>query len=78
MGIGTPLTVMMMFSRSTEGRSGRTLGLRLTSNNVVRVTGPMIFGAVSASLGLLSVFWISAALLGAGGVYAQWRSRKTP
>ena len=71
MGIGTPLTVMMMFSRSTKGRSGRDLGLRLTSNNLVRVSGPVVFGAIVGALGLLSVFWINAALLFSGAVIAQ-------
>ena len=44
MGCGTPLTVMMMFNRSSEGRSGRTLGVRLTTTNAVRVLGPIVFG----------------------------------
>ncbi len=76
MGIGTPLTVMLMFSRSAQGRSGRALGLRLTSNNIVRLTGPMAFGVAAVVLGLLSVFWINALLMGVGGVYAQWRARR--
>lgn len=76
MGIGTPLTVMMMFSRSSQGRSGRALGLRLTWNNLVRVTGPMVFGSVAVALGLLSVFWINALLMGASGAWAQWRMHR--
>lgn len=67
MGIGIPLTVMLMFSRSAEGRSGQTLGLRLTANNFVRVTGPIVFGAVGTAFGLPPVFWINAAMMAAGG-----------
>jgi MFS family permease len=66
MGIGIPLTVMLMFSRSTEGRSGQTLGLRLTANNFVRVTGPIVFGAVGTAFGLPPVFWINAAMMAVG------------
>jgi len=77
MGIGTPLTVMLMFSRSTEGRSGQTLGLRLTVNNSVRVLGPIIFGAVGSALGLPPVFWINAALLGSGGLIARSGAKQT-
>jgi len=68
MGIGIPLTVILMFSRSAQGRSGRTLGLRLTTNNLVRVTGPIAFGAVGTALGLPPVFWINAALMACGGL----------
>lgn len=68
MGIGIPLTVMLMFSRSAEGRSGQTLGLRLTANNFVRVTGPIVFGAVGSAFGLPPVFWINAVMMAAGGL----------
>lgn len=77
MGIGVPLTVILMFSRSAQGRSGQTLGLRLTANNFVRVTGPIVFGAVGTALGLPPVFWINAALMACGGLLSlsqvKWR-----
>ncbi len=68
MGLGIPLTVILMYSRSTEGRSGQTLGLRLTTNNFVRVTGPIVFGVAGTALGLPPVFWINAALMACGGL----------
>lgn len=68
MGIGIPLTVILMFSHSPEGRSGQTLGLRLTANNFVRVTGPVVFGVVGSVLGLAAIFWITAAIMAAGGL----------
>ena len=71
MGIGIPLTVMLMFSRSAEGRSGQTLGMRLTANNFVRVTGPIVFGAVGTAFGLPPVFWINAVMMAAGAVMSQ-------
>ncbi len=76
MGIGIPLTVILMFASSAEGRSGQTLGLRLTANNLVRVGGPMAFGALGAALGLAGVFWILAAILVGGGVLAQRQTQK--
>jgi MFS family permease len=76
MGIGIPLTVILMFANSTEGRSGQTLGLRLTANNLVRVGGPILAGAIGSALGLASVFWIVAAILAGGGVLAHsWRGK---
>lgn len=71
MGIGIPLTVILMFSRSAEGRSGQTLGLRLTANNFVRVTGPIVFGAVGSALGLAAVFWIVGAIMAAGALLSR-------
>lgn len=74
MGLGMPLTVILMYERTVEGRAGQTLGLRLTSNNLVRVVGPIAFGAVGSAMGLAPVFWINAAMMATGGVLS--RSRK--
>lgn len=71
MGLGVPLTVILMYSHSTEGRSGQTLGLRLTTNNLVRVTGPIVFGAVGTALGLPPVFWINAAAMVCGALLVR-------
>jgi MFS family permease len=77
MGCGTPLTVMLMFERSSDGRSGRTLGIRLTTTNAVRVLGPMVFGAIGTAFGVPSVFWINGVLMAAQG-YATKRHAKKP
>lgn len=76
MGCGTPLTVMIMFEKSSEGRSGRTLGLRLTTTNAVRVLGPMVFGAIGTAFGVPSVFWINGALMAAQGYWTKRGARK--
>ena len=73
MGIGTPLTVIMMFGHSAVGRSGQTLGLRLTANNFVRSVGPVLFGAIGSALGLPPVFWIGALMMGSGGLMSRSR-----
>lgn len=72
MGCGQPITTMLIFSQSAKGRSGETLGLRQTVNNAVRMTGPALFGLLASAFGLLPVFWINAAMMGAGG----WLSRR--
>ena len=76
MGIGIPLTVIMMFANSAEGRSGQTLGLRLTVNNAVRMSGPMAFGALGAVVGVSAVFWILAGVMVAGAGLASWQRVK--
>jgi predicted MFS family arabinose efflux permease len=77
MGIGTPLTVMLMFSHSAEGRSGQTLGLRLTVNNFVRSAGPVLFGAIGSAIGLPPVFWIGALMMGSGGLMSRTRKMRS-
>jgi MFS family permease len=74
MGCCQPITMMLTFSRSAEGRSGEALGLRLTVNHLTRVVGPVLFGSIGSAFGLFAVFWGNAALLGAGGIFARSRA----
>lgn len=75
MGIGMPLTVILTYERTVEGRAGQTLGLRLTGNNLVRVVGPLVFGAVGSAMGLAYVFWINAAMMAWGGLLSHSRKK---
>jgi MFS family permease len=70
MGCGQPITLMLMFSQSPQGRTGETLGLRLTVNNLMRVLGPAVFGSVGSAFGLIAVFVINGLVMAAGGVMA--------
>jgi MFS family permease len=76
MGISMPLTVILMYERIVEGRAGQTLGLRLTANNLVRVVGPIVFGALGSALGLAAVFWINAAMMAGGGLLSRTPPKK--
>lgn len=71
MGCCQPVTTMQLFRRSAEGRSGETLGLRQTVNNVLRVSGPVVFGFVATAFGLVPVFWMNALMMVAGGWIAR-------
>lgn len=71
MGCGQPITTLLIFSRSAQGRSGETLGLRQTVNNLLRVSGPAVFGVVATAFGLPVVFWLSGAIMGAGALLAR-------
>ena len=77
MGIGIPLTVILMFANSSDGRSGQTLGIRLTVNNTVRMSGPMAFGAIGALVGVSAVFWILAGVMLAGAGLALTQKFKS-
>lgn len=77
LGCTQTLTLMLMFSSAEEGRSGATVGLRLTVNNVARLLGPAVFGAVGALAGLMAVFWINGALMAtAGRMTATYRPKR--
>ena len=71
MGIGTPLTVILMYERTVQGRAGQTLGLRLSANNLVRVVGPVVFGAVGSAFGMPPVFWLNGAMMMIGGLLTR-------
>ncbi len=71
MGCGQPLTTMLMFAKCAEGRTGETLGLRLTVNNTMRVAGPALFGVVASFTGLTAVFIINGVMMGVGGLMSR-------
>ncbi len=71
MGIGIPLTVILMYEASAKGRSGQALGVRLTANNLVRMAGPMVFGALGAVVGVSGVFWILGGVMAVGCLLAR-------
>ena len=76
MGCGQPITTMLLFNHSPEGRSGETFGLRQTVNNVMRVSAPTVFGFIASAFGLVPVFIISGLLMAGGG--ALTRPKRTP
>jgi predicted MFS family arabinose efflux permease len=76
MGLGTPLTVILMFGRATQGRSGQILGLRLAASNSVRVFGPIVFGALGTAFGLMPVFVINAMFMASGGVISHLQRKR--
>jgi MFS family permease len=76
-GCGMPITMMLTFSQSAEGRSGEALGLRATANHLTRLIAPAMFGAIAAVTGLAVVFWINALMLGSGGLLGSTKA-KTP
>ncbi|MEW6335442.1 MAG: MFS transporter [Thermodesulfobacteriota bacterium] len=71
MGCGQPITLMMTYGHSPQGRSGEAMGLRVTVNHMTRVVVPVLFGSVGSLFGLLPVFWVNALLLASGGVITR-------
>ncbi len=72
-GCGQPLTLMMIYARAPEGRSGEALGLRMSINNLTHIAVPLFFGAIGSAFGVAPVFLMNAAMLGAGGILSNRR-----
>lgn len=67
LGCGGPISLVLAYNRSPAGRSGEGVGLRQTVNKATEVVVPVIFGSVSAAVGMVPVFWIDALMLAYGG-----------
>jgi predicted MFS family arabinose efflux permease len=74
MGCGQPITVIMTFSNSTQGRSGEAMGLRVTVANLTRVIGQVLFGSIGSAFGVFSVFWVNALMLASGWAVSHPRA----
>jgi MFS family permease len=68
LGCGGPLSLVLAYNRSPDGRSGEAVGLRQTVNKATEVVVPILFGGVSTALGMVPVFWIDALMLAYGGM----------
>lgn len=68
LGCGGPLSLVLAYNRSPDGRSGEAVGLRQTVNKATEVVVPILFGAVSTAMGMIPVFWIDALMLAYGGM----------
>ena len=71
MGFSRPISMMMMYAHSPAGRSAEAMGLRLTAENMTRMVGPVVFGAIASAAGLGAIFWLNALMMGAGGHYLK-------
>ncbi|MCC7486771.1 MAG: MFS transporter [Burkholderiales bacterium] len=67
MGCAQPVTLMLIFSRAPEGRSGEALGVRVTINQVTHIVVPLMFGSLGTLFGVAPVFIVNSLILGGGG-----------
>ncbi len=71
LNVSQPISLMIMYARSPEGRSGEALGVRFATDNATKLVGPVIFGAIAAALGVAALFWINAAMLAGGSLLVR-------
>ena len=67
MGCAQPVTLMLIFSRAPQGRSGEALGMRITMNQFMHVVVPILFGSLGTVFGVAPVFFINSVILAGGG-----------
>lgn len=69
LGCGQPISILMTYNHSPEGRTGEALGIRLTVNKVAQFLVPLLFGSLGSIFGLIPVFWANALLFLIGGFF---------
>jgi sugar phosphate permease len=63
LGCGNPLSMILIYASSPQGRTGEALGLRMSLNKVIQIGVPLLFGYLGSMLGLMAVFWSNGLLL---------------
>ncbi len=76
MGCAQPVTLMLIYSRAPEGRSGEALGMRVTINQFVHIVMPVVFGSLGTILGMAPVFLANALILAGGGLLNRDRKKR--
>ncbi len=63
LGCGQPITLLMCYNRSPEGRAGEVTGIRFALNHLTHSVVPVTAGALASVFGLAPVFFINAGIL---------------
>ena len=74
LGAVQPMIMSTQHQITPHALHGQALGLRLSIINLSSVLMPMLFGLTGAVVGVSVVFWVTGAMVGAGGPLA-WRMR---
>ena len=66
-GCGQPITLLMSYNRSPEGRAGEVTGIRFALNHFMHSSVPVVAGALASTFGVAPVFIINAGILAFSG-----------
>jgi MFS family permease len=70
-GCGQPLSLTLLYDASPKGRAGEASGMRITANQIMHFTVPLVFGALGSVAGMAAVFLTNAGCLAVGGAISQ-------
>ena len=73
LGSAQPMVMSLIHHTAPEGRAGEAVGVRNTVMNASQTFLPGSFGAMGGALGMVPAFWIVAAILAAGSLFAHRR-----
>jgi predicted MFS family arabinose efflux permease len=76
LGSAQPMVMALLYGVSPPGRQGEVVGVRTTVLNASSTLLPLLFGALGLALGMGPVFWSMAAMLAAGGHFANRKHRR--
>ena len=77
LGSVQPLIMTTLHQTTPEGRQGEALGLRQMAVYTTSVLMPMLFGSLSAVLGVSALFWFLSAVVGVA-IRPAWHVRVPP
>lgn len=75
LGAPQPMVLSILHDAAPPGRSGEAVGVRILLINLCQTVMPLLFGLVG-TLGMLPVFWATAAFLTGGGFLAHQSGRR--
>lgn len=75
LGCAFPMVMSAIASTAPAGRSGEAIGIRSMLINVSQTVLPVTLGALGSAGGTAIAFWVIAALLAAGALFALGRHR---
>ena len=78
MGCAQPVTLMLIYSRAPEGRSGEALGMRVTINQITHIVVPIVFGTLGTAFGVAPVFMVNALIQVGGGILNRRNVTQNP
>ena len=78
LGATQPSIMALVYSTAPEGRAGEAVGVRTVVLNASSTFFPLVFGGVSAALGMMPVFAGMSVALAAGGWFANRRRLAHP
>jgi predicted MFS family arabinose efflux permease len=74
LGSAMPMIMSLIYTTAPEGRTGEAVGVRSTLINASQTVLPLLFGALGSVAGTIPVFWMLAAMLALGGIFAGRRT----
>jgi MFS family permease len=68
LGCGQPLSMILAFNSAPPERSAEAISMRLAVSYGAHVVIPPLFGIIGAAMGVASIFWTCALLMGGGSL----------